>query len=97
MSNIDGLEELVLRLDGETVVSWFEAHAQGSPDEIRLFRQWRRMHGETEAAKVDNELGRRLTLLRRLSTHIAPGIAEQRDLADATADVKGGGRPTDNW
>lgn len=68
MNNVDGLEELVLRLDADVVVPWFEAHTSGTPDEVRLYHRWLRTRGADEAARANADLRLRLGVLRHLAS-----------------------------
>lgn len=67
MNNVDGLEELVLRLDADVVVPWFEAHTSGTPDEVHLYHRWLRTRGADEAAQANADLRLRLGVLRHLA------------------------------
>lgn len=67
MNNVDGLEELVLRLDADVVVPWFEAHTSGTPDEVRLYHRWLRTRSADDAAQANADLRLRLAVLRHLA------------------------------
>lgn len=67
MNNVDGLEELVLRLDADAVVPWFEAHTSGTPEEVHLYHRWLRTRGADEAARATADLSLRLGVLRHLA------------------------------